>query len=523
MKALPYLYFTLLKNRIKSFFRRPANWIVVLIFAGLLGLTFFSGGVEVTRSYRPMGELYAIVSVMYAVLFVMTAYRGVNRGTTLFSLADIHLLFPAPIKAQKILLYGLVRQMGTSMTLGVFILFQYSWIHQQYGATYSFLLLTILGYGLTLFLGQLTAMALYSLFSAQEKKRLRVKAVFIALCGLAALYVLIPVLKSPSDWITIGAGQLSRLPMLLFPVGGWLRALVIGLWEGQWAPVLWALAAILLWTGAGVALLSRERTDFYEDVLKSTETAHQALTARREGKTQEMLPENVKTGKTGIGRGLGAAAYYYKHRLESRRGRRFLLDTMTLVMLLLALFFSIVMRSEGFFPAFATATYLQLFSISSGRWVKELTRPYIYLLPEPPFRKLLHCLRESMLGYLTEAVLLMIPMGLITGLGPFEIVLAIVTRFTFACLFTVGNLLIEKLFSGVRSKMLIMVLYFAVMLILTMPGIILAIVALSAGFLPFTENTALMTVMAAVNILLSLPLLFLCRNVLDNPEWSNPV
>ncbi len=523
MKALPYLYFTLLKNRIISFFKRPANWIVTLIFAALLGVTIFSGSLEVRNSYRPMSELYAIVSIVYIVLFIITAYRGVNRGTTLFSLADIHLLFPAPLKGQKILLYGLVKQMGTSLTLGVFLLFQYAWIHQQYGMPFSFLLLVILGYGLTLFLGQLTAMVLYSFLSAHQGKRLRAKAVLIALCGLAAVYVLIPVLKDTSSWTLTAADQLSRLPMLLFPVGGWLRAMIVGLWEGQWTPVLWAVAAILLWAGAGVALLSRERTDYYEDVLKSTETAHQALTARREGKTQEMLPENIKTGKTGIGRGLGAAVYYYKHRLESRRGRRFLLDTMSMVMLLIALFFSFVMRDEGFFPPFASATYLQLFTVSTGRWVKELTRPYIYLLPEPPFRKLLHCLRESMLGYLTEAVLLMIPMGLITGLGPFEIVLAIVTRFTFACLFTVGNLLIEKMFSGVKSKMLIMMLYFGVMIILTMPGIILAVLAMSAGFLPMTENVSLMTVMSAVNVVLSLPILFLCRNVLDNPEWSNPV
>ena len=523
MKALPYLYFTLTKNRIKDFFKRPANWIVTLLMAGLLGLTIFSGGIEIRDNYRPMNELYAIVSLMYIALFIITAYRGVNRGTTLFSLADIHMLFPAPIKGQKILLYGLVKQMGTSLTLGVFLLFQYSWIHQQYGMPFSFLLLVILGYGLTLFLGQLTAMVLYSFLSAHEGKRLRAKAVLFALCGMAAVYVLIPILKDTSNWLLTGADQLSRLPMLLFPVGGWLRGMVVGLWEGQWTPVFWAVAAILLWTGTGIALLSRERTDYYEDVLKSTETAHQALTARREGKTQEMLPENIKTGKTGIGRGLGAAVYYYKHRLESRRGRRFLLDTMSMVMLLLSLFFAFVMRGEGFLMPFASATYMQLFTVSTGRWVKELTRPYIYLVPEPPFKKLLHCLRESMLGYLAEAVLLMIPMGLITGLGPFEIVLAIVTRFTFACLFTVGNLLIEKMFSGVRSKMMVMILYFGVMILLTLPGIILAILAISAGFLPMTENVALMTVMSAVNFVLSLPILFLCRNILDNPEWSNPV
>ncbi len=521
MNALPYLFFTTMKNRIVSFFKKPANWIVTVIIAGLLGFVIFAGGMGENTSFRPITELYAIVSILYIAMFAFTAYRGVHRGTTLFTLADIHLLFPAPIKPQKILLYGLVKQMGTSLTIGFFLLFQYAWVHQQYGVPITFLLLVLLGYGLTLFLGQLTAMTLYSITHKSEKKRKASKTALLSLCGLAALYVLLPVFPNTSVWALTGAEQLSRLPMLLFPAGGWMRALVTGIWEAQWAQVIWSLGVTLAWTVTGVVLLDREQTDFYEDVLKATETLHQTLALRKEGKMQEVLPENVKVGKTGINKGFGASVLYYKHRLESRRARRFLLDTMSMIMLLSSLVFAFIMRGEGLLPGFAFATYMQLFSISSGRWVKELARPYIYLMPETSFRKLIHCLRESALGFMLEAALLMIPMGLMLKLPLLDIAFMVLARISFSLLFVAGNLLIEKLFSGMKLKVLLMLFYFLIMLLLVLPGTVLSIVLTTANVLFLSLNITVLVILTLVNILLAPLIFFLCRNVLNNPEWAN--
>ncbi len=521
MKALPYLFFTTLKNRIISFFKKPANWIVSLVLAGLLGFVIFAGGQGRNTELRPIIELYAIVSVLYIAMFAFSAYRGVHRGTTLFSLADIHLLFPAPLKPQKILLYGLVKQMGTSLTIGFFLLFQYSWVHQQYGAPITFLLLVLLGYGLTLFLGQLTAMTLYSITHASEKKRKTARIALLSLCGLGALYVLLPVFSNTSSWMQVGAEQLSRLPMLLFPVGGWMRALVAGVWGAQWAQALLGLGAAITWTIACIVLLDRQETDFYEDVLKATETLHQTLAARREGKTQEVLPENVKVGKTGLNKGAGASVFYYKHRLESRRARRFLLDTMSMIMLLVSLAFAFIMRGEGLLPGFVFATYMQLFTVSSGRWVKELTRPHIYLLPETSFRKLIHCLRESTLGFVVEALLLMIPMGLMLKLPPLDIAFAVLARVSFSLLFVAGNLLVEKFFSGMKLKALLVMLYFLIMILLVLPGTVLSIVLYSMSVLFLSVNITVLVILTLANLIIAPLIFFLCRNILNNPEWIN--
>ncbi len=521
MNALPYLFFTTLKNRIISFFQKPANWISALVMAALLGFVVFTGGMDQLSTVRPIEELYAVISILYIAMFAIIAYRGVHKGTTLFSMADIHLLFPAPIKPQSILLYGLIKQMGTSLTVGFFLLFQYAWVHQQYGVPMTFLLLTLLGYGLTLFLGQLTAMTLYSLTHMHDSRRKAAKLGLLLICGLGAIYVVLPVLSNSSNWASIGARQLAGMPMLLFPIGGWMRALVEGLWQGSGVQVLWVAGISIVYTAFCIVLLGKKQTDFYEDVLKSTETLHQALALKREGKLQEVLPENIKIGKTGLNKGQGASVLYYKHRLESRRARRFLLDTMTMIMLLCSLVFAFIIREQGMVAAFSFATYMQLFTVATGRWVKELARPYIYMIPETSFHKLIHCLRESMLGFVLEAVLLMVPMGLILKMQPLDIAIAVVARISFSILFVAGNLLLEKLFAGMKLKVLLIMLYFLTMILLIAPGVALGIVLYSNGILFLSEAFTVLSVITVMNLMISPLILYLCKNVLNNPEWGN--
>lgn len=52
------------------------------------------------------------------------------------------------------------------------------------------------------------------------------------------------------------------------------------------------------------------------------------------------------------------------------------------------------MREGGIIPVFALAVYLQLFTAGQSRINRELYKPFVYLVPEPPFAKLLQCLRE---------------------------------------------------------------------------------------------------------------------------------
>ena len=94
-----------------------------------------------------------------------------------------------------------------------------------------------------------------------------------------------------------------------------------------------------------------------------------------------------------------------------------------------------------------------------------------------------------------------------------SIAAAAVAYFSYAYLFTAGNLVTERIFGSMTLKALIFFFYFVVLLLMAAPGI-------AAAFLVsivLTEWAALL-VLAAVNALVTLLAVFLCRNILASAE-----
>jgi hypothetical protein len=140
------------------------------------------------RVVRDIGELTAIVTAVYSLMFVLLASKGFKTGASMFSMADVNLIFPAPFRQQSVLFYGLFQQLGTSLLLGLFLFFQYSWMHSLYDVTLPMLLVILLGYAFTVFFGQIASMVLYTFTSAYDKRRGLFKAIFYAVVIGFVLY-----------------------------------------------------------------------------------------------------------------------------------------------------------------------------------------------------------------------------------------------------------------------------------------------------------------------------------------------
>ena len=277
--------------------------------------------------------------------------------------------------------------------------------------------------------------------------------------------------------------------------------------------LLAALFAVLL------GLILTCKNNYYEDVLSTAETAQSAVTAQKEGQLNEVVPKNVKVGKTGLGKGWGASAIYHKHRVENRRSGVFLFSNMSLIFMAVIIGCSFFMRDAGLVGIFAFATYMQLFSVALGRFNRELIKPYIYLIPEPPLKKLLYAIKESLLTDALEAVVLFLILGVIVGASPVETVCCMVARVSFALLFTAGNVCVERVFGMVRSKTLIFLFYFLVLLLMAIPGIVAAVVC--AIWVPAWEVAAGLLAMTVVNAAIAVLVLWLCRNLLQYAELNS--
>ncbi len=523
MQGLLYLFLTRMKNRLKELVKSPSKLILTIAIIAIMAFVIFAGNMSDGEgsTHRSIEELYAIIFALYSSMFILVSYGGFNRGASLFSMADVNILFPSPITSVKILFYGLIQQIGNSLLLGLFLIFQYAWLHDVYGVTIGGLIIILIGYGITVFCGQLTAMVIYSLTSSREERRKVAKAIFAITIGIFSGGILFTSYGMQGTAIEKLVKGANGTIAALFPLGGWIKSSVSGALSKNYLLLLSGLGAVILYVIAIVLLIVKKKADYYEDVLQATEVSFSAITSRKEGRIGEAAPQNIKLGKTGINKGFGASTIYYKQRLESRRARTLFLDMPSLLFIAMVIVFSFIMKNIGIAAVFAFSTYMQIFTIALGRWVKELIYPYIYLIPEPPFKKLINCIRESFPKMLMEAVLMYIPVGIILKLSPVAILLCILARLSFGFLFIAGNLLVERIFGTTTTKGLLMIFYFLTLIILVIPGILAAVMLTLSGFIIISEDITILLSLAVVNIPISLLIIFLCRNVLEYAELNN--
>ncbi len=539
---LVYLTVVKLKNQLKEAVKHPAKLFYVVFLAAMLAITVISGR-DTHMEPRPLYELTAIMVLFYSFMFLMTFINGLNGGAgnyPMFTLSDVSMLFPSPLKPNKVLFYGLTRQLGLSLLLGFFLLFQYSWLHAAYGLEYVHLILIVLGYALCLFLGQVCAMAAYTRTSGNDGARRLVRYfVYGVTVGFVAwlLYSCAPriTVGANSDEMfsfalygVLGAGAdfLSTIGVF-FPVSGWAAGVIGGIFTGNYATV--GICALLMAAAFAAALLLviKNKNNYYEDVLQTAEVAQSAIAAKKEGQPAEVTPKKVRVGKTGLGKGSGSSALFYKHLLENRRSGVFLFSKMTMIFMLIiigsAVMYSFMFSDEesntaAFVAVFTMSTYMQMFSESMGRFNWEISKPYIYLIPEPPLKKLLWATAETLVSDCVEAVCLFVPIGLILNMSPLETVLCILARISFSLLFTSGNMLVERVFGTVRSKGLILFFYIISLMVMAVPGIILGAFAMGLELLP--GAVGMLLGMIAANVPIALLVMFLCRNVLQYAELN---
>ncbi len=163
---------------------------------------------------------------------------------------------------------------------------------------------------------------------------------------------------------------------------------------------------------------------------------------------------------------------------------------------------------------------MQVFSISFGRWVKELLLPYVYMIPEPAFKKLINVIKESILKIIFEAIIMFVVIGLILKAPALEIILCIIARIGFGILFIAGNILIERVLGSLTSKTLIMFLYFFIMIIIAVPGFIIGLLV-SFAIKAIPQMVTILGLTFIWNVLISSLIIFLCRDILNCAELNN--
>lgn len=517
MSSLCFLLTRKFKNRLKEIFRRPSELIVLLVFVGLIGVTVFTGSNSLpSAGTRSKEEFFAIVLALYALEFVLIAKNGFLNGASMFSMADVNFLFPGPKKSQLVLTFGLLSQLGRSLMLGVFILYQYSWVHDTYGVGLGTVVAVLVGYGAVAFLSQMLAMLIYSLTSASDKKCRAAKTVFYLVVASFILFLGLKSYRDGGEILEAVCKNANSLAMRFFPVAGFVQYGVVSAVTGEYKGLLIACFCFALCVAAFYLLVSRLKSDYYEDVLKATEVSFSAITARKDGKAAETAPRNVKVGKTGFSKGWGASAIAEKHKIENRRSKVLILDMLSLIFALVTIGFAFVVKDTLY--VFMMNVYFSIFTVGAGRWAKELLLPYAYLIPEPPFKKLLNMLREQFWSSLAEAVITFLPFCFLFETSLPAVFGMMLAKLSFSFLFVGVNLILQRFFGNGGNKALVIFLYFFLAALCSAPGVAAGV---GASMLIPVFDGVLFFAMALVNTLAALVIIFCCRNILTTAEFNN--
>lgn len=516
MSALSYLITRKFKNRFFEIIRKPSQLVSVLIIVLLIGFTAFTSTIGHYGEYRDINELYAGVMLLYTAVFILVSKNGFSNGASMFSMADVNLIFVSPFKNTKVLFYGLLSQLGRSLTLGLFILYQSALVRDTYGVGFSALVFILIGYALTVFLSQMLSMLIYSLTSSDDKKCLTAKVIFYSVVGAFAAML---IYKSYS----LGGINLQNLVaasgtaiMKAMPVSGMMSLFVEGMLTADVNLIVLSLVYCVAFVAVFYGIVYFTSKDFYEDVLQSAEVSYSAITARKEGKVQENTPRNVKTGKTGFTKGYGASVLYEKHKKENRRSRTFMLSGISLVFFGLTVVYCFIMKEPV--GIFALNVYMLTIGVGTGRWAKELTLPYIYLIPEKSYKKLFYILREQIPNLILESTVCFLPMYFILKLNLAEVAAMILARISFGFLFIGINLILQRFTGSNDKKFLVITVYFLLIALLSAPSIVAAVIM--NMYLPFYMEFTYLA-MAVVNVPVSLIILFCTRNILEYADYNN--
>ena len=103
MYALSYLLAARLKNTVRDLLRHPGRllYVVILVLLFLFAAVGSSG--LASDHVRDLHELAAMGNGLLLLVFLLGLWNGFAKGGSVFSMADVNLLFPSPIRRTQAL------------------------------------------------------------------------------------------------------------------------------------------------------------------------------------------------------------------------------------------------------------------------------------------------------------------------------------------------------------------------------------------------------------------------------------
>ncbi len=531
MSSIAFILRKSLKNNLLELLRHPGKLVVYLFVVVCLLFSALSMAFSPQEDLPEFMDIRILQGIYYALLMfivMINLIKGVDSGSTFFSMGDVNMLFISPISPKKILIYGLMKQMGMIVLIACCMVAYGSMAVQFFGITALDTVLLFAGFIVSLLISQIFTILIYSFCNGSRKRSGAIKRLLYAVVLLVLAYVAMTVYDKGFSMETVYAAVTD--PYLLWvPIFGWMTGGVFSVIRGF--DLMGVVYFALLAAATLIALLAflKSDSDYYEDVLQNTETTYEVKKAAKEGNINMNLPgQKVRKVKTvGIGHGWGASTFFFKQIKEMHRHSPLVFWGGSTIMLAgVGAFIAVVMMNAGddgepmssnliMMIATITLIYVLFFLNAAGPWSKEMMKPYLYMIPQSPFKKLFFASLTSLLTPIADGLVVFPLIGVLIKANPMTVIICFLMFISFGFLFTSFNILSERLFGQMANKGLILMLYALVLMVSTAPGVVVGIV--------------LGVVFQAPSFLMGLPVFFwntgvsalvylLCKETISNIE-----
>lgn len=538
MKSIIYMLKKTLKNGIIDTFHHPIQLIVyIFIILSTVGgiVTALTTNIEAEDSlfdFRILQGAYLLILYFVSIPIML---KGTNSSTTFFKMSDVANVFTAPISEKCILVYGVGRQMVTIVALLACFVSYGAMAVRYFSLTVWDAILLICGIALLLFEVQMITILIFCVCNGKPNRICLMKyAIYLS--------VIIPIAIVLFELFTKGftyENILSAvsLPCLNYiPVIGWISGLFMGIVVGNTNQALLYGALIVVFTTFAIIVFLKSKADYYEDVLQKTESVYEFRNAIKTGKVSDRVmleSKDIKVGSMGINRGSGASAFFYKQLREmSRRSRIPFININTAVLTCFVLVVGFALKtfnSEYMSPSVIITVvailscYIQFFFTVSDDWIKELQKPYIFMVPDKSVNKLIMACATSVIKPFVDGVISFAVGGIVFGVNPLDIASCMLVYFSCGLVYTSLNVLVQRFMGKSGNRGAIMVVYMILLFIALVPGIVVSVslFAVSSGgaFQSVFIASQLCLPSASCNMIVSLLIFLLCKRSLENMEY----
>lgn len=537
MNAVLFLATRQLKNFVRQTVHHPGRLITSLASLGLIAWMF----VDLTLHPRTTGSvtdirvLEGLFLAWLLLLGTLTLTTSLKSGSAVFRMSDVNLLFVSPTSPRLILVYGLARQMGTTLLGFFFMLFYCGSLTNSFPITPTGVLLLVVMTVFYTILVQVVSMLAYGMIRGEPRRRAAVQGGIYAFITLMVLTALVPFVKGGGT-VSAAYAAAGYRSLEYFPLVGWAKGAVFALIEGDSRRAALYGALLLASFLLCILLFLKSTPDYYEDVLEKAEKTFALRQAKKEKRGFASASAPKKVGKSGLGRGWGANAFFYKHLCEAHRRSRFVFfSASTVVQLVISLgMYGIMLLIGGGdkhpMPAYVImaiacglSVYILFFLNAAGDWSRELSSQYIYLAPEPPFQKLLWASMTSFFKPVFDGIVVFAVTGIAVQASLPTVLICILLYASYGCLFTAGNVLAKRVFGGMANRGIVMVLYMFLLALIAAPGIggMVFVYMGAHASVPMSMLPFLMGLPVVVwNIFVTGLVFYICRNLLASVEMN---